>query len=988
MKRQFIIDEEISLTGANDILKTKVYSDNLKEVILNTPDKKVFTIGLFGSWGAGKSSIIRTAKEDIENNNPKIKFITYDAWKYVNDSFRRMFLLKVQQELRYEQTEEMQRFYQSETAEAEPKTYISSHGLVGLLFVLLIVNIILWFLPINTECKISTSSISTLVGLMLSIYNGVFQKLKIQINKPMIFAPEQFENCFREMVTGALQKENLRTTILKFIKVANNSLSGLEKIVIVIDNIDRCHNTMAYQLLTDIKTFLSNEALNVVFIIPVDDEALKQNLFTSSENKKDCNKEKEEFLRKFFNVTIRIKPHQVSELLSFAQGLNIKYDLGYNDDTIALCSKEFATNPRRIIQLFNNLASELCLYPDEFAQEHETIICVIQILREEYILFYTDVVKDVYKLYNFEKANAEKYQAYESLDAFMRIAAPIIRNTNVNDILRIVNNSEAIFSDIPQIIQESITTYHAEPVVEYITQIEDNQNLKKLLQFIIKNIRENIKSKSESQIINSLEYVSAISVKTDLPDYFFRMLDAEYLDLYKKLLNSIDKSSSKNLCQLANKLAFLNLRTLKGSILGYIKDIKLDEPNNINVEQPFIEAVFTIFNSQTDCKYLQNFATNLFKVTNLYTNIEYTPEQINYLFTDELIKFYIDKITIGDNTESDELLWLLRNRDSIQTDCYSLLFEKILNLIGSTTNKPKEQILSYIEYISKFLVLVKENCLDGDTKFLSLNEKLEKRSVSNVTRYILEEYKDNINERNTITDYIIQVYRVSNTITNSQVQKSISHNKEYTYSKLIELVGSGYNLRPFVLVVMDDMDYSSNSSIELHKYYLLQNDSDIVSAITDSILQNKVKSLLDNISNPGVHKLIDEICVNDRVKQAITQDIIGRDATYVNQLPQSLLNLAISRFTIETSATYIDNMEFLSVIATKGSQEQKIELVKILTNKINQNKDIDKVLNILETIGLSKDYNKSMLYGALQSYKESSGNNNEQLNKIISKFSK
>lgn len=988
MKRQFIIDEEISLTGANDILKTKVYSDNLKEVILNTPDKKVFTIGLFGSWGAGKSSIIRTAKEDIENNNPKIKFITYDAWKYVNDSFRRMFLLKVQQELRYEQTEEMQRFYQSETAEAEPKTYIATSGLIGILVALLLLIIGLYFIPIEIDLKVPLYSFFTLVGLILSIYGGIFQKLKIQINKPMIFAPEQFEKCFREMVTGALHKENLRTTILKFIKVANNSLSGLEKIVIVIDNIDRCHNTMAYQLLTDIKTFLSNEALNVVFIIPVDDGALKQNLFTSSENKEDCNKEKEEFLRKFFNVTIRIKPHQVSELLSFAQGLNIKYDLGYNDDTIALCSKEFATNPRRIIQLFNNLSSELCLYPDEFAQEHETIICVIQILREEYISFYTEVVKDVYKLFSFEKANAEKYQAYESLAAFMRIAAPIIRNTNVNDILRIVNNSDAIFSDIPQIIQESITTYHAEPVVEYITQIADDQNRKKLFVFIIKNIRENIKSKSESQIINSLEYVSAISVKTDLPDSFLRMLDAEYIDLYENLLNSIDKSHSKNLCQLANKLASLNLATLKGRILGYIKNIKIDEPNNINIERPFIEAVFTIFNSQTDCQYLQDFATDLFKVTNLYTNIEYTPEQINCLFTDELIKFYIDKITIGDNTESNELLWLLRNRDSIQTDCYSLLFEKISNLIGSTTNKPKEQILLYIEYISKFLVLVKAKCLDGDAKFLSLNGKLEKRSVSNVTRYILEEYKDNINERNTITDYIIQVYKVSNTITDSQVQRSILYNKEYTYSKLIELADNGYNLLPFVNMVMKDIDYSSDLSIKLHKYYLLHNDRYIVSAITDSILQNKVESLLDNIGTTGIPQLIDELCVNVRVKQVITQDIIGRDATYVNQLSQSLLNLAISRFTIDTSTTYIDNMEFLSVIATKGSQEQKIELVKILTNKINQNKDIDKVLNILETIELSKDYNKSMLYGALQSYKESSGNNNEQLNKIISKFSR
>ena len=32
----------------------------------------------------------------------------------------------------------------------------------------------------------------------------------------------------------------------------------------IIDNIDRCHNEMAYQLLTDIKTFLSDEELNII----------------------------------------------------------------------------------------------------------------------------------------------------------------------------------------------------------------------------------------------------------------------------------------------------------------------------------------------------------------------------------------------------------------------------------------------------------------------------------------------------------------------------------------------------------------------------------------------------------------------------------------------------------------------------------------------------------------------------------------------------
>ena len=97
--KAFIQDNERVLNSSNDLLKTGVYAENLVKVIENTPKNKVFTIGVFGGWGTGKSSIIRTAQETIEAKHNKVRFITYDAWKYANDSFRRMFLLKVQQEL-------------------------------------------------------------------------------------------------------------------------------------------------------------------------------------------------------------------------------------------------------------------------------------------------------------------------------------------------------------------------------------------------------------------------------------------------------------------------------------------------------------------------------------------------------------------------------------------------------------------------------------------------------------------------------------------------------------------------------------------------------------------------------------------------------------------------------------------------------------------------------------------------------------------------
>jgi len=54
MMRQFIPDNEIILSDENDFLKTKIYSENLHQMINNSPENMVFTIGVFGNWGTGK----------------------------------------------------------------------------------------------------------------------------------------------------------------------------------------------------------------------------------------------------------------------------------------------------------------------------------------------------------------------------------------------------------------------------------------------------------------------------------------------------------------------------------------------------------------------------------------------------------------------------------------------------------------------------------------------------------------------------------------------------------------------------------------------------------------------------------------------------------------------------------------------------------------------------------------------------------------------
>lgn len=112
MLRNFVIDKERNLMLSNDLLGTKCYVTQLVDTIQNIPNKQSCTIGLYGGWGSGKSTIIETAKQQLESDlRKKYKVVVYDAWKYSGDSFRRTFLLHMQSALKLNPGNDMDSFY-------------------------------------------------------------------------------------------------------------------------------------------------------------------------------------------------------------------------------------------------------------------------------------------------------------------------------------------------------------------------------------------------------------------------------------------------------------------------------------------------------------------------------------------------------------------------------------------------------------------------------------------------------------------------------------------------------------------------------------------------------------------------------------------------------------------------------------------------------------------------------------------------------------
>jgi len=328
----FIPDREIDLTQ-NDLLKLYPHVKTLAEIIKNA--ETPFTIGLFGGWGSGKSSIIKTLKNVLENNGAsKIKVFIYDAWKYSKDSFRKTFILELLSFAGLKLMEEVrEQFYISES---ETKQWGFSK----------IIN---------------------------------YQKSTTKIRSTIMY-PEQFEAIFDEMIKKIMNKGK---GAFKYIKNTPNCCTLNEKLIIVIDNIDRCHKNLMFELLLTIKSFL--EKRGVIFVIPIDDSELKKYLEESGYNAN-------EFLRKMFNTSLSIRKFSEGDLYDFAKKLCEKYELKLPDAVISLVVQEFAKSPRKIIQFLNVFQTELELFrnqerngniPKGIATENLDVLAKILIIRDE-----------------------------------------------------------------------------------------------------------------------------------------------------------------------------------------------------------------------------------------------------------------------------------------------------------------------------------------------------------------------------------------------------------------------------------------------------------------------------------------------------------------------------------------------------------------------------------------------------------------------------
>lgn len=257
-----------------DSFHHKAYAETLVKLIES--NEPPLSIGLFGPWGTGKSTILNIVNSLVENKD--FIYVYFNAWKFAGDSFRRQFLLNAVEKL----------FCKEEKEKALREVKIHFHReipVTGHSFKKRYSQVQKWLPKIN------------LFGTLLFS----FPMLETD---PKLVLPEQFEEEFKNIINPQnLKKKGYPKTSKKI---------SDKNFLFIIDDIDRCPPEMIITILDSVKTFLTPENLKCFFILALDDKAAVTALRKRNKSYSD------EELLKFFDVTVRMNPLKKHDLVFFA----------------------------------------------------------------------------------------------------------------------------------------------------------------------------------------------------------------------------------------------------------------------------------------------------------------------------------------------------------------------------------------------------------------------------------------------------------------------------------------------------------------------------------------------------------------------------------------------------------------------------------------------------------------------------------------------
>ncbi len=276
--------------------------------ILTAPGMLPISIGIFGNWGAGKSSLLKLVEKELkelkDSNGKDEKYIlvNFDAWLYQGYDDARISILEI---IATELNE----------AAKDNKTLLEkTKGLLGR------INI---FRALGWAAEGFALLHGVPTGGLLARGIGSTQKLFEAASEGPQITQEDYQNLTKEAQEGkdavtGLIKDSPKITppqqIAAFRKEYSEVLAELKRpLIVIIDNLDRCLPSNAIHTLEAIRLFLFLP--NTAFIIAADEDMIRSAVADYFKGTSD--RHQIDYIDKLIQIPIRVPKAGVREVRAY-----------------------------------------------------------------------------------------------------------------------------------------------------------------------------------------------------------------------------------------------------------------------------------------------------------------------------------------------------------------------------------------------------------------------------------------------------------------------------------------------------------------------------------------------------------------------------------------------------------------------------------------------------------------------------------------------
>jgi len=402
-----LTDNEIK-NVTEDSLKFNALSETLQEIIISSDTP--LTIGLYGEWGSGKTSLMRMTQDLLKNNdsinNKKIKTAWFDAWKFDKSHDLRVALI------------------QSILREMEEDN------------------------DVEDSIKKKINDLRERVnwrGLGIATMNQFLPRPMVfkEGSEPLIEEKEDISNTLE--LIGDFEEE--------FMEITKEYVGDNDgKLVVFIDDLDRCIPKNSIEILEAIKLFLNVKYS--VFIIGADKKVIESGIHHKYQMYEDWGKK---YLDKIIQIPFFLPPLREEIIISeFIPKLPIDDEIKQYKEIIA----EVGLNPRTIKRLINQFELQNILADKQGIKIDKKIMAKLSVIQfrkpefhdtlvEMYVESQTNLIEIIKKVHEASESEKMQLEEWESLEKYFYdkkfikflFEEPLLEKINLDDYVYLVRST-------------------------------------------------------------------------------------------------------------------------------------------------------------------------------------------------------------------------------------------------------------------------------------------------------------------------------------------------------------------------------------------------------------------------------------------------------------------------------------------------------------------------------------------------------------------